>query len=465
VRPPIPNSYWVIPGKLLAGEHPAGLEPVETEERLAQIVGAGVRRFIDLTHPGELPEYEPILPAVLVYERFPIRDHGLPGSVAVMRDILLSLEAGLATGEAIYVHCRAGIGRTGTVVGCFLRERGASGDAALDELNRLWLQSERAKSWPTVPETGEQHDFVLGWQPARPVEAALAPPSPIELAARSAHKACLVGLAIGDIAAQPGAPTGERGWTDETALTLCIAESLLQRQGFDGRDQLERMRRWAQDPAAEGAAPGAVPRPSVQEAFKRSMRNLGPLAGSHDPNLIDAAPIARSVAAALFATTDPARAIALGGDVARVTHQAPLAVDTCRLFTGLLVVLLGGRSREAMLGVATRKGGIPLRDEVLAVARGWSAPPGGRRSQAPAILGCLDRAVRAFLRTESFEAGLLRLLDAPGPDPDATLAAYGALAGAHYREAGLPPAWRLRIAGLRRVEDMADRLFVASRTR
>jgi ADP-ribosyl-[dinitrogen reductase] hydrolase len=248
-------------------------------------------------------------------------------------------------------------------------------------------------------------------------------------------------------------------------MTLCVAESLLQCQRFDGRDQLERMRRWAQDPLAEGAAPGATLRPSVLETFKRAARNMGPLAGSHDPNLVDAAPLARSAAAALFATTDPARAISLGGDVARVTHQAPVAVDTCRLFTGLLVVALGGRSREAMLGVATRKGGIPLRDEVLAVARSWSAPPGGRRSQAPGILGCLDRAVRAFLRTETFEAGLLRLLDAPGTDPDATLAAYGALAGAHYGEAGLPPGWLQRVAGLSRLEDMAGRLFAASRVR
>ncbi len=465
MRPPIPNSYWVIPGKLLAGEHPAGLGAEDTEERLAQIVSAGVRRFVDLTHPGELPDYEPMLPSVLVYERFAVRDHGLPESEAQMRDILNSLETGMATGDAVYVHCRAGIGRTGTVVACFLCERGASPDAALDQLNRLWVQSERSASWPTVPETNEQHAFVLGWKSARSASAVPAKPTPVELAARSRHRACLIGLAMGDIAAQQDPAPGEQHWTDETGMTLCVVESLLACRGFDGRDQLERMRRWAQDPIAAGAAANAGLRPSVQEACKRALRNLGPLAGSHDPSQIDAAPLARSAAPALFATTDPARAIAMGGDVARVTHQAPLVVDTCRLYTGMLVVALGGRSREAMLGVATRKGGIPLRDEVLAVARSWGAQPGGRRSRVPGILGCLDRAVRAFLRTDSFPAGLSRLLDAPGPDADATLAAFGALAGAHYGEAGLPPAWRLRLANLQRLEDLADELFVASRAR
>jgi ADP-ribosylglycohydrolase len=465
MRPPIPNSYWVIPGKLLAGEHPAGIDPGETEERLAQIVATGVRRFIDLTHLGEMPDYDSMLPAVLVYQRIPVRDHGLPESEDVMRAILASLDTGLASGDAVYLHCRAGIGRTGMAVGCFLRERGASADAALEELNRLWQHSERSKVWPSVPETDEQHAYVLGWRPSRPQVAAPAAPTPVELAARAGHRGCLLGLAIGDIAAQPGPPTGIRRWTDETGMTLCVAESLLHCQGFDGRDQLERMRLWAQDPQADGAATGSMLRPSVHEAFKLALRNLGPLAGSHDPNQIDPAPLARCAAAALFATTDPARAVAMGGDVARVTHQAPLVVDTCRLFTGMLVVALGGRPREAILGAGTRKGGIPLRDDVVAVARGWSAPPGGRRSPPPGILGCLDRAVRAFLRSGSFEEGLGRLLDAPGPEPDATLAAFGALAGAHYGDSGLPANWRIRLAGARRLETVAERLFKASRPR
>lgn len=464
MRPPIPNSYWVIPGKLLAGEHPAGIDPLETEERLAQIVAAGVRRFIDLTHPGEMPEYEPLLPGVLVYHRIAIRDHGLPESEDVMRAIIATMQTGIATGNAVYIHCRAGIGRTGTAVGCFLREGGSSGDAALEELNRVWQQCERSAIWPTVPETAAQHAYVLGWNPATAAKGAVKPTT-VELASISGHRACLLGLAIGDIAAQPGPPEGLRSWTDETAMAICAAESLLACGGFDGRNQLERLRQWSRDPAAEGAASGSALRPSVQETLKRALRSLAPLAGSHDPAQVDPAPLARCAAPALFATTDPARAIALGGDVARVSHQAPMVVDCCRLFTGMLVVALGGRSRQAIIGAVIRKGGVPLRAEVDQVARAWSAPPGGRRSRPPGILGCLDAAVRAFLRTESFDAGLARLLEAPGQDPDATLAAYGALAGAHYGEAGLPGQWRARLAGADRLAALADGLFDASRAR
>ena len=34
-------------------------------------------------------------------------------------------------GRRVYVHCRAGIGRTGTVIGCYLAEQGLDGPAAV----------------------------------------------------------------------------------------------------------------------------------------------------------------------------------------------------------------------------------------------------------------------------------------------------------------------------------------------
>ena len=75
----------------------------------------------------------------------------------------------------------------------------------------------------------------------------------------------LLGLAVGDAVAaatqfrKPGTftPVGDmigggpvdlpRGaWSDDTAMTLCLADSLLERDGFDARDQMERYRRWQQ---------------------------------------------------------------------------------------------------------------------------------------------------------------------------------------------------------------------------
>src|SRR2546430_11551651 len=128
-----------------------------------------------------------------------------------MGEILDALHDALRAGRHVYVHCRAGIGRTGMVVGCLLVERGMPGETALHELNRLWQQSERAKAWVSVPETQEQTDYVRQWQPRAPaVQAAHAVDPLFEPGALSAARGlrerflgALLGLATGDAVAAP----------------------------------------------------------------------------------------------------------------------------------------------------------------------------------------------------------------------------------------------------------------------
>ena len=125
---PIPRSYWVVPGRLLAGEYPL--------ERLEQLLAAGVNTFIDLTQPRENESYRQLLPQEVQYLNKPIPDHDVPKKHAHMHDIQAALADALAADRCVYVHCRAGIGRTGTVIGCHLVEQGLTGEAAFAELNR-----------------------------------------------------------------------------------------------------------------------------------------------------------------------------------------------------------------------------------------------------------------------------------------------------------------------------------------
>lgn len=160
---PFPNSYWVIPGKLLAGEHPAGVSREDTVKRVQKLLSMGVTCMVDLTMPDEMPGYDLDLPMSVDYLRKPIKDHATPARREHMVDIQASLDYAMRSGQLAYVHCRAGIGRTGTVIGCFLIEQGMSPSDALEELNRVWQQSHRANTWPHVPETDDQTKFVLSW--------------------------------------------------------------------------------------------------------------------------------------------------------------------------------------------------------------------------------------------------------------------------------------------------------------
>jgi hypothetical protein len=177
MKQPLPNTYWVLPGRVLAGEHPYGNDDADTVRRLDQLRVAGINYFIDLTEEDEMPNYHKLLPQQSHYLRSPIRDTEVPAEVVQMQELQSRIRTALTLDRHIYIHCRAGIGRTGLVIGCYLAEEGLDGPSALIELNRLWRQSERAKSWPVVPQTDEQADYIRGW-PAhrRPPKRAPMPP-------------------------------------------------------------------------------------------------------------------------------------------------------------------------------------------------------------------------------------------------------------------------------------------------
>jgi polymorphic toxin system DSP-PTPase phosphatase-like protein len=170
---PLPNSYWVVPEVLLAGPYPldelaevsdSGSEALQAP--LRRLLEAGFDTFIDLTEAGERRDYRALLPPGAAYLRSPIPD-GSVAAIAQMRTLQAQLRAALAKGRRVYVHCRAGIGRTGMVIGCHLVEEGRDGASALEHLNRLWQQSARCSVWPSIPQTPAQAEYVLSWSPQR----------------------------------------------------------------------------------------------------------------------------------------------------------------------------------------------------------------------------------------------------------------------------------------------------------
>ncbi|MHB8796899.1 MAG: protein-tyrosine phosphatase family protein [Thermoanaerobaculia bacterium] len=170
---PIPESYWVIPGLLLAGEYPFSLVEDDGRERLRAFLDAGIRLFVDLTEPresGRLGALEPYAAALLEEAavrgvavrvvRHAVKDMGVPRDGSLER-IVEELEEAVARGEPAYVHCWGGIGRTGTAVAAFLSRRfELTGDEALDLLDRLWQEVPKSAIFPESPQTNEQRRAV-----------------------------------------------------------------------------------------------------------------------------------------------------------------------------------------------------------------------------------------------------------------------------------------------------------------
>ena len=142
-------------GRLIAGRHPCAWGSENAPLEVRDLVGAGVTLFLDLTQSGELEPYASLIVPPARYLNLPIRDFSVPtrdGLVATLDEI----DAELAAGGIVYVHCWAGCGRTGVVVGSWLVRHGADPNDALQRIAEA-----RGLG---CPQTLEQRLVVLDWR-------------------------------------------------------------------------------------------------------------------------------------------------------------------------------------------------------------------------------------------------------------------------------------------------------------
>ena len=201
---PTDRSYWVVEGRFAAGAYPS--KPGYTgsgqiPKPLELLLDTGIDVFINLTqdYPGGTDKrftdsrYDPGAEGRAEIARYPVPDLHLPScplvgteageaarrmhlteegcphcpndqSRAETRKILDRIDAALDEGQNVYVHCWGGSGRTGTVVGCWLRRHDfVDADNVLGRL-KILRRGDRKGWWKPTPNTEEQRKFIKGWE-------------------------------------------------------------------------------------------------------------------------------------------------------------------------------------------------------------------------------------------------------------------------------------------------------------
>ncbi|SFQ49454.1 ADP-ribosylglycohydrolase family protein [Hymenobacter arizonensis] len=163
---PLPNSYWATP-HVLGCEYPGDLNQEKARVKLTALLQAGITDFVDLTEAHELAPYEDLLQTVAAeqgvqvrYRRFPIKDVSVP-EPTTLEAVLAALTTSVAAGRKAAVHCWGGVGRTGTVIGCYLvRAERLTGVEALARIAQEWQGVEKSHRVPRSPETTAQYRMV-----------------------------------------------------------------------------------------------------------------------------------------------------------------------------------------------------------------------------------------------------------------------------------------------------------------
>lgn len=260
---PFPRSYWVVPGKVCAGAYPGDPDEKAMEGKLKGLIDCGIRHVVNLMEPTELDhdgrpfeDYREMLKVLgmrtgarMTVSSFPIRDVSVP-SRGLMKSILDDIDHSLLGPSRVHpLLGRKGQDRhRGGLLSCPPWDCGgqacpcndcaASGGRPQDI--RALAGNSRA----------EGDGFIVEGRRMK-----------MELIER--YQGCLLGLAVGDALGatlefkpresfEPiddmiggGCFELEPGqWTDDTSLALCLAESLIEKKGFDAYDQMKKYLLW-----------------------------------------------------------------------------------------------------------------------------------------------------------------------------------------------------------------------------
>ncbi len=297
----------------------------------------------------------------------------------------------------------------------------------------------------------------------------------IRVAAKDRALGALIGLAVGDAL---GAPVEfqERGtfpqvtemqsggyfrlpagaWTDDTAMALCLADSLIAHRHLDVPDLLNRFVRWLNDnentstDRCIGAGQNTL---AVLGNYHRTGALIAPpVKGRSDGNgaIMRLAP----VACMHFGNTDTLRRIAIRQSQA--THCSELSSAASEMLGWLLGLLIDGTEWQSALSAVWHD---DWPDEIKAISRqGWASKNADEIQSTGYVVHTLEAAMWAVGTTANFEDALVKAVNL-GHDADTVGAVTGQIAGARYGVNAIPGRWRDSLVRGALIAEKAEMLF------
>jgi len=289
------------------------------------------------------------------------------------------------------------------------------------------------------------------------------------------YRGCLVGLAVGDALGVP-LEFCKRGflpkvtemigqgpfhlqpgeWTDDTAIALCLAQSLIECNGFDANDQMEKYVNWMQTGYMSSNGRCFDIGNATRESLGRYLKYVIIYAGSTEESSCGNGSIMRLAPIPMLyrSNIDSSKFADLSSCT---THRHWRCREACRYFSTLIIRALNGLQKENVL--------FDRYEPMIADSVLWEIFVGEYKNKTEDqikstgyVIDTLEAALWAFYTTNTFEEGCIKVVNL-GDDSDTVGAVYGQIAGAYYGYDSIPKRWLDKIVKLDMIVEIADKLL------
>jgi ADP-ribosylglycohydrolase len=253
-------------------------------------------------------------------------------------------------------------------------------------------------------------------------------------------------------------------WSDDTAMALCLANSLIEKKIFDPVDQIEKYKKWLETGYCSSTGRAIGVGQTILRALNAYHDGDDPYVAISSRNSDGNGSLMRLAPIPLYFRNNPKEAILNSELSSKITHGSELCSDACKYYAGLIIGALNGVSKNELLSdlycpIADFWKVNKMKEEIESVALGSF-----KHNEPPFIQGSgyvvksMEAALWAFYNSESFEDGVLKAVNL-GDDADTTGAIYGQLAGAYYGVQGIPQKWINGVAKKDEIIEVAKELF------
>jgi ADP-ribosyl-[dinitrogen reductase] hydrolase len=244
-------------------------------------------------------------------------------------------------------------------------------------------------------------------------------------------------------------------WTDDTSMALCLAKSLIRKEGFDAKDQMDLYAKWKDEGYLSSTGKCFDIGVSTKEAIERYQSTGNPLAGLKSPDLAGNGSIMRLAPVILYYYPDKEKAIHYAKESSLTTHATPEAVSCCEILAIVIIKALEGKNKNEIL--ASLEITSPTENISKIAKMNFFDKNEDEISSSAYSVHTLESALWCFYHSDSFKDCILKATNL-GNDADTVSAVAGQIAGAYYGFENIPPHWRERLVQSDLISDLAEAL-------